>query len=140
MYLSSFVIHLFTSGVTDLNGVTSAIPCAPGIPARPLMLFQHAAFNGVPISEVFVHFVHAFGTCSFICGLLACCVFRLLNIEVCSTSGAFSLGSVGSLIFSLFLGCVQFPLVRAAFFSRCISSRYISVKERQKASASHSSW
>lgn len=49
MDLSSFVVHLFTSGVTDLNGLTSALPRAPGIPAWPLVLFQHAAFNRVPI-------------------------------------------------------------------------------------------
>lgn len=47
---SSFVIHLFTSGVTDLNRVTiPVIPCAPGIPAWPLMLLQHRDFNGVPV-------------------------------------------------------------------------------------------
>lgn len=38
--------HLsYTSGVTGLKRVTSAIPCAPGTPAWPLMLFQHVAFN-----------------------------------------------------------------------------------------------
>lgn len=82
-----------------------------------------------------VHFVRAFGTSSFICGLLACCVSHILNTEVCSTLGAFQFRVCRFAGFQFIFGMCSISLgLGFAFFSRCVNSRCMSVNEPQEAS------
>lgn len=101
---SSFVIHLFTSGVTDLNRVTPDIPHAPGIPARPLTLCQHTDFNGVPILKCLYILCMLLGLVHLFVDFLLAVFPTFGTLRCVRLQVHFSLGSAGSPIFSLFLG------------------------------------